>query len=149
MDEFFDLGSKNPDIPHVTNDLSDDTFTGFNSLLMEFETDDSSYANTKEVLARQYKEVIAGIKKKVNISEVDDEIIYVLTIDAATPGRIAVLYYRNFQVNDYLEKILKWHTSEAGVECIKKMISGLNIMARPLFIQLLMQLMDHTRMIKS
>lgn len=60
---FLIWGSKNPDIPHVTNDLSDDTFTGFNSLLMEFETDDSSYADTKEVLARQYKEVIAGIKK--------------------------------------------------------------------------------------
>lgn len=117
---FLIWGSKSPDIPHVTNDLSDDTFTGFNSLLMGFETDDSSYADTKEVLARQYKEVIAGIKKKVNISEVDDEIIYVLTIDAATPGRIAVLYYRDFQVNDYLEKILKWHTSASWRQVHKK-----------------------------
>ena len=58
--------------------------------------------------------------KKVNISEVDDEIIYVLTIDAATPGRIAVLYYRNFQVNDYLEKILKWHTSASWRQVHKK-----------------------------
>ncbi len=44
--------------------------------------------------------------------EYNEEII-ILGLDAATPGRMAVVFYREFLNNDLIEKIKKWHLTTA------------------------------------
>lgn len=117
---FLIWGSKSPDIPNVTEDISENELWDINSLLMNMDDDENCSGDTKEVLARQYRQVLMGLKKSINLTENEEEKIYVLTIDAATPGRLAVLYYRDFQVDDYLEKLMDWHIAANWRQIRKK-----------------------------
>lgn len=117
---FLIWGSKTPNIPSIAEDLSEDDFTDFSDMLMQNEFEDTSYADTKEVLGRQLKKVLAGMRQQMHLTENENETIYVLTLDAATPGRLAVLYYRDFQIDDYLEKLLTWHRSASWLQKRKK-----------------------------
>lgn len=114
---FLIWGSKNPDIPDATEEFSENNFIGLNDLLRRLH-DGDSYSDTKEVLARQYRQILQGIKKSLNLLE--NEKIYILTIDAATPGRLAVLYYRDYEIDAYLEKLMEWHSSVSWRQVYKK-----------------------------
>ncbi len=106
---FLVWGSKNPDMPYVADDLSNDVFRGLNFFLEQRDAMLLQKADTKKVLANQYSQIISGIKKKMDIQEHEDEKVYILTLDAATPGRLAVLYYRDLDINDYFDKLVTWH----------------------------------------
>lgn len=41
----------------------------------------------------------------------DNSQIVVLAVDAATPGRMAVTFYKELKENEYIERILNWHES--------------------------------------
>ncbi len=106
---FLVWGSKNPDIPDVSNDLSNDVFRGLNALLEQRDTMLIQSEDSKKILADQHSQIISGIKKNMNFQEYEDEKVYILTLDAATPGRLAVLYYRDLDIKDYFTRLLKWH----------------------------------------
>ncbi|QDQ02729.1 type I-C CRISPR-associated protein Cas8c/Csd1 [Lysinibacillus fusiformis] len=106
---FLVWGSKNPDMPYVADDLSSEVFTDFNKILAQRDAMLAQKADTKKVLAEQHSQIISGIKKNMNIVEHKGEKIYILTLDAATPGRLAVLYYRDLDINDYFSKLVTWH----------------------------------------
>ncbi|MFB7157689.1 type I-C CRISPR-associated protein Cas8c/Csd1 [Lysinibacillus sp. NPDC056232] len=106
---FLVWGSKNPGMPYVADDLSSSVFTGWNDFLVQRDAMLAQKADTKKVLADQHSLLISGIKKNMNIQEHDDEKVYILTLDAATPGRLAVLYYRDLDIKDYFDKLLIWH----------------------------------------
>lgn len=108
---FLVWGSKNPDMPYVADDLSSNVFTGLNDFLNKRDALLAQKADTKKVLAEQYGQLISGIKKNMNIVEHQDEKVYILTLDAATPGRLAVLYYRDLEIQNYFMKLLTWHES--------------------------------------
>lgn len=117
---FLIWGSKNPDIPNAIDELSEDNMNRITKLLMGQRDKDDSYNDTKEVLARQYRQSLLGKNKLLNLIEDDKETVYVLTIDAATPGRLAVLYYRDFHVNDYLNKLKGWSETTSWRHTYKK-----------------------------
>ena len=55
--------------------------------------------------AEQLKNAITGYQHHLN----PDDKIYVLALDNAVPGRLAIQYYREFQATDYFDNILYYH----------------------------------------
>jgi CRISPR-associated protein Csd1 len=71
----------------------------------ELQSDQPATASTAQELALKLKNRIAGYGKKlVNTSDV-----VVMGIDSATPGRMAVTYYRELTKSDFLHRIDQWH----------------------------------------
>lgn len=102
---FLVWGSKNTNLPQVTEDVLDDSNAIFENLF-EIETVSQS-SGTRINLARKYNQLLSGINKNLEVDE--NEKVYVMTIDAATPGRLAVLYFRNLHINEYFERLQEWH----------------------------------------
>lgn len=102
---FLVWGSKNVELPQVTEDVSNDMdiledFFDINPIKQQIET-------TKVNLARKYNQLLSGINKNIQVEE--NQKVHVMTIDAATPGRLAVLYYRNLHINEYFKRLQEWH----------------------------------------
>lgn len=102
---FLVWGSKNTNLPQVTEDVLDDSNAILESLF-KIETVSQS-SGTRVNLARKYNQLLSGINKKLEVDE--NENVYVLTIDAATPGRLAVLYFRNLHISEYFNRLQEWH----------------------------------------
>lgn len=65
----------------------------------------SSPTDTAEAFALRLKKAIAGYQAKLNPT--DD--IVVMALDSATPGRMAITYYRELVGSEFLERIETWH----------------------------------------
>lgn len=119
---FLVWGTKNLDLHAMSEDLSD--------LDIDWEDPDAMAASLsdktektdvlKEVLARQYRAILQGLTRNIKIDESKDEKIYILTLDAATPGRIAVLYFREFNSSLYFDRLTKWHQDLSWRQMRKK-----------------------------
>ncbi|MEO6815239.1 MAG: type I-C CRISPR-associated protein Cas8c/Csd1, partial [Edaphobacter sp.] len=62
-----------------------------------------------QLFARQMSKLIRGYA--ANLSERED--IVVMALDSATPGRMAIVYYRELQASEFLERIQGWHQHTA------------------------------------
>lgn len=107
---FLVWGAKNLDMPTVTEDLSEIAIN-WDDLNFDLNNLEQATDELKEVVARQYKSLLAGLTRTVQLEEMNDEKVYILTIDAATPGRLAVLYFREFNAQSYFERLANWHQS--------------------------------------
>lgn len=58
-----------------------------------------------QLFAKQLNTLIRGYAAKLN----DREDIVVMALDSATPGRMAITYYRELQASEFLERIQSWH----------------------------------------
>jgi CRISPR-associated protein Csd1 len=58
-----------------------------------------------QLFAKQLNNLIRGYAVKLN----DREDIVVIALDSATPGRMAITYYRELQASEFLERIQNWH----------------------------------------
>lgn len=73
-------------------------------------------ADTEEDFAKRMSLALAGyyadltVPIKVNL----------LAIDAASPGRMAVQYFKTFAVNDYIERLVAWHSDLSWQRWYKK-----------------------------
>lgn len=63
--------------------------------------------DTAQELAVQLKHRIAGYGKQLGSTEK----IAVMAMDSATPGRLAISYYRDLAASDFLQRIDNWHES--------------------------------------
>jgi len=72
-----------------------------------FDEESQEEIQTMHNLAQSYGNLLAGYKASTEIR--NGKKIYIMTLDAATPGRLAVLYYRCFDVEEYFGKLQKWH----------------------------------------
>lgn len=63
------------------------------------------YAQTQQSFSIELSKAIDGYK---NDLETDSKVI-ILVLDAATTGRMAVIYYRRIDAEEYLDKIKQWH----------------------------------------
>lgn len=50
----------------------------------------------------------------------ENESIVILGLDSATPGRMAIIYYRDFMAKDYVQTIEKWHRHLAWPQRVSK-----------------------------
>lgn len=62
-----------------------------------------------QYFALQLKELIKGYQGK--LTEMDN--IVVMGLDSATPGRMAITYYRELTGSEFLDRVIKWHKSHA------------------------------------
>lgn len=114
---FLVWGTRNLDIPAVSDNLADQDFDWDSvDLTAQMESKD----DLKETLARQHRALIEGFSRNISIEENADEKVYILTLDAATPGRLAVLYYREFDIKAYFERLANWHVKASWRQTRKK-----------------------------
>lgn len=75
----------------------------------EFQTQgdpSSSIGDVGQAFARRFQKRLAGYK--ADITDTDD--IVVMGLDSATPGRMAITFYRELTGSEFLERIEKWHS---------------------------------------
>lgn len=65
-----------------------------------------SYTNPE--LAQEVARALEGYRNKLASSESN---VNLLVLDSATTGRMAVLYYRMMDKQQYFDRLLKWHTT--------------------------------------
>lgn len=116
---FLVWGAKKLDIPAISDDVSDviDDWAFFEQV--ELLTDQNTDVR-QERLARQYRSMLEGLSQNFKIDQDDSEKIYILTLDAATPGRLAVLYFREYDIQDYFGRLAKWHVDTTWRQVRKK-----------------------------
>jgi CRISPR-associated protein Csd1 len=89
-----------------------DTKSVFDDLAQEYQTDSDKEialrAQTGNDYAEALKKALAGYNSK---SLQKHERTAVITLDAATTGRLSITFYRELDETDYLEKIANWHDS--------------------------------------
>lgn len=66
-------------------------------------------ANTGQSVALALKHKIHGYRKTLG----DTTKIMVISLDSATPGRMALTYYRELTASEFLDRIENWHTTTA------------------------------------
>jgi CRISPR-associated protein Csd1 len=74
----------------------------------EFQNTDTLGSPTNDfgqAFALRFKKKLAGYK--ANITDTED--IVVMGLDSATPGRMAITFYRELTGSEFLERIEKWH----------------------------------------
>ncbi len=83
---------------------TDDTFA-----VAQEETlwDDAEPHDTAQIVGVQFKKRIAGYGRAL----AGTDGIGIMAFDSATPGRLAITYFRELSGSDYLERIDKWHSS--------------------------------------
>ena len=59
--------------------------------------------------ALRLKKAIGGYKQKLD----DSADIVVIALDSATPGRMAIIFYRELKASEFLARLEHWHTSLA------------------------------------
>lgn len=73
----------------------------------ELSSDDLSSVFTAQNVAIKLKKKIAGYGN--NLGDTTD--VVVMGLDSATPGRLAITYYRELTGSDFLQRINEWHES--------------------------------------
>jgi CRISPR-associated protein Csd1 len=65
----------------------------------------AGHGYTAEHVGIQLSKLIAGYSSKLSVT---DEVV-VMALDSATPGRMAIRYYRELTGSEFLERVLAWH----------------------------------------
>lgn len=69
-------------------------------------------SNASQAFARRLKSAIAGYGSKL---EATDDVV-VMGLDSATPGRMAITYYRELKGSEFLYRIVIWHSKCAWAQ---------------------------------
>lgn len=80
-------------------------------LLGDVPTDSPPTPSTAQDVAIKLKKRIAGYGKEIG----DTRNVVVMGLDSASPGRLAITYYRKLTGSEFLERINNWHDSCAWI----------------------------------
>jgi CRISPR-associated protein Csd1 len=105
------------DVPDPLAD-SDKLFSESKTAQGVTQSDDSPKGDAGQAFALRLKKVIAGYAAV--LGPTDD--IVVITLDSATPGRMAVVYYRELTGSEFLERLQDWHLSFAWFQNFSKQL---------------------------
>jgi CRISPR-associated protein Csd1 len=89
------------DVLDVPDPNADSFSIGINPVAFE------KVSNTNTPYAKEVAKAMAGYRNSLK----SDASVYILELDAATPGRMAVLYYRDMDKELYLDKLEQWHST--------------------------------------
>jgi len=81
----------------------------------EFQADETATSVSGDVgqsFAIRFNKKLAGYKASIS----DTEDIVVMGLDSATPGRMAITFYRELTGSEFLERIEKWHSNFAWLQ---------------------------------
>lgn len=76
------------------------------------EIEQSDVDDIGQAFAIRLRKVIAGYSAK--LSPIDD--VVVMGLDSATPGRMAITFYRELKVSDFLNRVQNWHERYAWAQ---------------------------------
>lgn len=101
-----------------------DPFCNSNTLFSE--SDDTFFASNETVavgdvgqsFALRLKKVIAGYRAQLS----DNDDIVIMGLDSATPGRMAITFYRELHGSEFLERLESWHDQNAWPQTFSKEI---------------------------
>lgn len=85
----------------------------------DFQTSDTLRSQTGDVgqsFAARFQKKLAGYK--ANITDTED--IVVMGLDSATPGRMAITFYRELTGSEFLARVEKWHSDFAWFQSYGK-----------------------------
>lgn len=82
----------------------EDAITFFQSIGLST-GDDEEGSNTHDVFARKFNQAIDGYKSDLSYNPR----VILMVFDAATTGRLAILYYQQLETRDYIDRIQNWH----------------------------------------
>lgn len=99
----------------VVPDPLEDTYSLYGDMDAEEQGD-----STHKEFANQIQKTIAGYKQDL---EYHSNVI-VMVLDAATPGRLSVVYYRDMEKELFLNRLQKWHLSCSWLHRYKKSREG-------------------------
>ncbi|GLC88901.1 type I-C CRISPR-associated protein Cas8c/Csd1 [Lysinibacillus piscis] len=116
---FLVWGSTYIDMFSATEDLFEQEID-FEAFMQETAIEDDEHVETREMMAKKYSGLLVGVQKKMSFEQLANEKVFVLTLDAATPGRMAVLYYRDFQIQTYFDRLRRWHRETSWRQVRKK-----------------------------
>src|SRR5690606_13748480 len=121
---FLVWGNEKTDVP----DIAEDSFSMmWGDLLVDDQSQQASYsvASTDKDTAEQFKKALHGYRHKL-LTELGEATlrINILLLDSATTGRMAVLYYRELDTEQYFQRIEKWHTECTWLHRYRKDESG-------------------------
>lgn len=105
LDDFDESVEENYDVLSTDTDLTTDLGQNFAKALSRY-------------MAGYFDGRIADLK--------EHESIVIMGLDSATPGRMAVIYYRDFMARDYVKTIEKWHLHLAWPQRVSKKIQTEN-----------------------
>lgn len=91
-------GTKDENVPSITDDTMDFLYSN----------DNSEFLDTKESFAREFNKAIMGYKSQLD----NNSRLALIGLDAATTGRMAITFYREYkgqQGNELIEAIALWH----------------------------------------
>lgn len=90
------------DVPSPTDDSYDlgvlDYFSSNKDVFMK--------GFTNEVFAREFSKALDGFRSQLDSNS---DSINIMILDSATTGRLAILYYRSIDKEEYFNHIKKWH----------------------------------------
>lgn len=102
---FLSWGSKETEIPHPEESSAE--LLDFDSIFVEDEEAEAllSPDTTHQQFAELFKQVLNGYSVKLAYHES----IHIMILDAATPGRMGILYYRSIEKEQYFARMEDWH----------------------------------------
>ncbi|WP_368653956.1 type I-C CRISPR-associated protein Cas8c/Csd1 [Ornithinibacillus sp. 4-3] len=102
---FLTFGTKTIDVPQV----HDGTLDYFKREFMNIDQNPVEVADTEEIFAKQVNRAILGMKHNFENSDKGKEDIIHLALDAATSGRLAIVYYQEQEPDIFLGNLKFWH----------------------------------------
>lgn len=79
---------------------------------LNLDSEATTYYNTGEAVAQALNTLLSGYGATLD----DTSQIVVLSLDSATPGRMAVSYYRELTYSEFKERIISWHSETAWLQ---------------------------------
>lgn len=107
---FVAFGMQDPEIVEMfagTTDLLRQIGKAGPTDLSMFTIQRSGQAQTEELIAEELNKALQGKKHELNNEHLEK--IVVMALDAATPGRLAIVYYQQLEASLYYEAIRNWH----------------------------------------
>ncbi|EOL50113.1 type I-C CRISPR-associated protein Cas8c/Csd1 [Enterococcus caccae] len=102
---FLTWGKKETEVPNPEESSAD--FLDFDAVFAQDEEAEMllNPDTTHQQFSELFKQALNGYSVKLSYHEP----IYIMILDAATPGRMGVLYYRSFEKEQYFTRIDAWH----------------------------------------
>ncbi|GFZ88627.1 type I-C CRISPR-associated protein Cas8c/Csd1 [Compostibacillus humi] len=99
---FVSFGIKQPETP--------DPLAGTADLLMDIlQVKEEEKVFTEEIVAAEFNKALHGWKHSLTKNRLDN--IIILAVDAATKGRLAIVYYQQLHADFFLDAIDHWHNT--------------------------------------
>lgn len=102
---FLTWGRKETDVPNPEESSAD--FLDFDAIFAEDE--EAAVLLNPDTTHQQFSELFKKALNGYSVKLAYHEPIYIMILDAATPGRMGILYYRSIEKEQYFARIEEWH----------------------------------------